>query len=158
MRGFLVAAGILVATLSGTPGVADACGRPPPPPWHLLAREDGPAVWIGRVTSITPNLNPFRNERLEVNQSTAAIERIDTILGDPPERYEYVGATGSRTLDGSDYYWCGPRMNMEVGEAVLLIDDPAGVYIYRIGQPEEVARLRSYPYPSELMSRLEPYQ
>lgn len=144
--------------MSAIPGVANACSRPPPPPWRVLAQDGGPDVWIGRVTSITPNLNPLRNERLEVNQSTATIEQVETVLGQPPARYEYVGATSSKAIDGSDYYWCGPWMNVEVGEAILLIDNPAGVYIYRLGQPDEIARLQSYSYPSELMSRLESYQ
>ncbi len=49
-------------------------------------------------------------------------------------------------------------MNVDIGEDLLLIDDPSGVYIYRLGQPDEIARLQSYPYPAELMSKLEPYQ
>lgn len=158
MRSIIVSASILLAVLTAAPNQASACGRPLPPPWHMLAREGGPAVWIGRVTAIKPKLRPFRNERLEVAQSTATIEQVETILGLPPERYEYVGATSSRAIDGSAYYWCGAWMNVDIGEDLLLIDDPSGVYIYRLGQPDEIARLQSYPYPAELMSKLEPYQ
>ena len=152
-----LAAGVLLATLPLMPGVAQACGRPPPPPWHVLTGEAGPAVWVGRVTSITPNPAPLRNARLEVIQSTATIERLEAIHGEPPVLYEYVGATSSRAIDGSNYYWCGPRMTVEAGDVVLLIDDPLGIYIFRGSQAEDMSQLESYRFPPEVISRLESY-
>ncbi|WP_156893881.1 hypothetical protein [Brevundimonas aveniformis] len=153
-----LAAGVVLAALALNPSVADACARPPPPPWHVMEMQPDRAIWVGRVTSVTPNPAPLVNARLEVAQSTARIERLEVIHGAPPALYEYVGATSSRALDGSTYSWCGPWMSIEPDEVVLLIDDPAGVYILSLAQPEVVARLESYQFPPDVISRLETYQ
>lgn len=49
-------------------------------------------------------------------------------------------------------------MTVEPGAVVLLIDNPFGIYIFSVAQPEDMSRLESYRFPPEVISRLESYQ
>lgn len=108
--------------------------------------DDGPPVWIGRVTNVAPNPAPYRNSRFKVQQSTATIETVERLHGEAPEVYEFVGATHVRSTSPGDL-WCGPYMMLQRGDVVLIIPNGAGDYV-----------LEAAESPPEIRSRLESYQ
>lgn len=148
----------LLATLTLAPSIAQACGRPPPPPWHILTGENGRDVWVGRVTNVTQNPTPFRGERALVYEATATIERLEIIHGAPPELYSYTAVAKYEVIDGPEYLLCVFGMAVKEGEVVLLIDDPYGVYTYDVSQSDYVSQLEFLRFPPEVLSRLEAYQ
>lgn len=110
--------------------------------------DDGPPVWIGRVTSVVPNRTPYRNSDFEVQQSTATIETLERLHGEVPEVYEFEGAMSVRARRRSVGPWCGPSMTLEPGDIVLIVpNDVFGDYVLK---PSES--------PPEIKSRLESYQ
>ncbi len=148
----------LMAMLALAPGIAQACGRPPPPPWHILTGENGRDVWVGRVTNVTRNPTPISSERVLVYEATATIERLEIIHGTPPEVYSYTAVATYEVIDGSSLLLCVFGMAVKEGEVVLLIDDPHGVYTYDLSNRDYVSRLEFLRFPSDVMSRLEAYQ
>lgn len=148
----------LMAVLTLAPSIAQACGRPPPPPWHILTGESGRDVWVGRVTNVTQNPTPIRGERVLVYEATATIERLEIIHGTPPEVYSYTAVAKYEVIDGSNLLLCVFGMAVKEGEVVLLIDDPHGVYTYDLSNRDYVSRLEFLGSPPDVMSRLDAYQ
>jgi hypothetical protein len=139
---------LLALSVTIFPNNALACGRPPLLPWRMLVSDDGPPVWIGRVSSVTPNHTAYRNRDFEVRQSTANIETLEALHGSAPNVYEFVGYTNVRVRNRSAGPWCGPAMTLAPGDIVLIIpDDTFGDYV-----------LKPADSPPEIISKLESYQ
>lgn len=139
----VIAVGLAVAAAVGP---AQACAPEAPPYWPSVVREGGPAIAIGRVLSITPLSAPVLYRHYETDVAVAVIERVESIQGTIPLASAFTAATDVRMRGTGPLTdaWCGRRMDLQVGELVLVLHSEAGEFIAwpkRFVSPSLVARM-----------------
>ena len=135
-----------LASLGAAP--AWACIPEPPPHWPSLLRADGPALFIGRVTTVERLPLLRRTATLEVAESKATIVRLEAIQGQPKPAYTLTAAESVRRLDDYAGMVCVDFQRVKVGDLVLGMEVPSGAV--RLFEPHQV--------PPEFTSRIEAYR
>lgn len=125
-----------------------ACIPDPPPHWSSLLRADGPALFIGRVTTVERLPEPSRTPTIEVIQSRATIARLETLQGEPQETYILTAAESARPLGGYQGMICVDFQRVKPGDIVLAMETETGAV--RVFEPQQV--------PSQFSTRLEAYR
>lgn len=139
--------GILVA-ISAFASSAQACIPEPPPHWPSLLRVDGPALFIGRVTTVERLPEPSRTPAIEIIQSRATIARLETLQGAPQESYALMAAESARRLGAYEGMICVNFQRVKPGDIVLAMETGTGAV--RVFEPQQV--------PPQFSSRLEAYR
>ena len=135
-----------LATLGAAP--ARACIPEPPPHWPSILRADGPALFVGRVTTVERLPEPRRTATLAVTESKATIELLEAVRGQPKPTYALTAAESVRRLDAYDGMVCVDFQHLKAGDLVLGMEAPKGAV--RIFEPQQI--------PSEFTSRIEAYR
>ncbi|MCZ4106971.1 hypothetical protein O3U67_02635 [Brevundimonas diminuta] len=135
-----------LATLGAVP--AHACLPEPPPLWTSILRSGGPALFIGRVTTVEPLAEPRRTATLEISESKATIERLETIQGQAKSLYTLTAAENVRRLGDYTGMVCVDFQRVKVGDLVLGMETSNGAV--RLFEPQQV--------PPEFTSRIEAYR
>ncbi len=135
-----------LAALGAAP--AWACIPEPPPHWPSLLRADGPALFIGRVTAVDTLPEPHRTATLEITESKATIERLESVQGQPKPSYALTAAENVRRLDNYSGMVCVDFQRVKVGDLVLGMEAPNGAL--RLFEPQQI--------PPEFTSRIEAYR
>lgn len=135
-----------LAALGAAP--AQACIPEPPPHWPSILRADGPALFIGRVTTVETLPEPRRTATLEITESKATIERLEAVQGQPKPSYALTAAESVRRLDNYNGMVCVDFQRVKVGDLVLGMEAPNGAV--RLFEPQEVS--------PEFTSRIEAYR
>jgi len=127
---------------------AQACIPEPPPHWLSLLRADGPALFIGRVTTVERLAEPSRTPTIEVIQSKATIARLETLQGAPQETYTLTSAENASPLGGYQGMICVDFQRVKPGDVVLAMETQTGAV--RVFEPQQV--------PPQFSTRLEAYR
>ncbi len=135
-----------LAALGAAP--AWACIPEPPPHWPSLLRADGPALFIGRVTTVERLQVPRRTATIEITESKATIARLEAVQGQPKPTYDLTAAESVRRLDDYAGMVCVDFQRVKVGDLVLGMEVPNGTV--RLFEPQQV--------PPEFTSRIEAYR
>ena len=138
----------LLAAVGVVASSANACIPEPPPAWSSLLRTDGPALFIGRVTTVERLAEPSRTPTIEVIQSKATIARLETLQGAPQETYTLTAAETARPLGGYQGMICVDFQRVEPGDVVLAMETQTGAV--RVFEPQQV--------PPQFSTRLEAYR
>ena len=134
-----------LATLGAAPALA--CIPEPPPHWPSILQADGPALFIGRVTTVVRLPEPRHTATLEVIESRATIERLETVQGQPKSTYALTAAESVRRLDDYGGMVCVDFQRVKAGDLVLGMETPIGAV--RLFEPQQI--------PPEFTSRIEAY-
>lgn len=141
---------VAVAALALGASPALACIGEPPPPLPLVA-PGGPALLIGRVVQVEADPTPERTAVFEIFRSTATVQRLETLQGEPDASYAVTGADRVRVLTQPAPMYCGDFQLLKVGEVVFGMERPDGsLRTFRLEQtPREfLARLEAYRSPT----------
>lgn len=138
----------LLAAVGVVASSANACIPEPPPAWSSLLRTDGPALFIGRVTTVERLAEPSRTPTIEVIQSKATIARLETLQGAPQETYTLTAAETARPLGGYQGMICVDFQRVKPGDVVLAMETQTGAV--RVFEPQQV--------PPQFSTRLEAYR
>jgi len=147
MRSYLIATGILAATLAA--GSASACIPYPPPHFPTLRANDGPPIFIGRVLSVEPKAALRENPRFEIHDAAAVISVLEVVQGEMPTEVEYVAATSVRLKPGQPAMdgWCGDYMTLQPGDLILGLQRSWGLQVLRpeqVGEDDISERIESH--------------
>jgi hypothetical protein len=129
----------LVTAVGVVASSAQACVPEPPPSWSSLLRADGPALFIGRVTTV---------ERLPEPSRTPTIARLETLQGEPRQSYALTAVESARRLDGYQGMICADFQRVKPGDIILGMETETGAV--RVFEPQQV--------PPQFNSRLEAYR
>lgn len=141
---------LIIAFALAALGVAPAraCLPDPPPHWPSLLRADGPALFIGRVTTVERLPEPRRTAALEITESKATITRLEIVQGQPQATYALTAAESVRRLNDYTGMVCVGFQRVTVGDLVFGMETPNGAV--RLFEPQQV--------PPEFTSRIEAYR